>query len=137
MSETKQPWPSDPVAFVEQAKQDGTACHWNVELQKFVRESSVGKGENMVVKHDDAKPTDPIFFGLPHCSPEGMPHYKVTDTKKSIEYHPLQMIEGVEVKHLYADVATGCGVYLRTDAYDTGDTSDEGGKSTKKTLGVK
>ena len=145
MSEKKTgllPWPQDPAAFVAQAKKDGKVAMWNTDLRKLVRESSKGKGENHEVVYHDADPSDPVFFGLPHCDPRGMPQNTMSgENKKVTTWHPLEQIEGIPVKHIYADLETGCGVYLRLDAYDPDkteakDESDEGGKATKKALGV-
>lgn len=150
MSETKKgllPWPSDPEAFIAEARKNGKVQHWNLELQKFVREGSKGTGDKHEPTFTDPETSDLIFFGLPHCDPRGFPQAVMgPDNKKTTVFHPVEMIEGVAVKHLWADFETGCGVYLRLDAYDpnvmeqaelSADGSDEGGVKTKVKLGVK
>lgn len=142
MSETQTgllPWPQDAEAFVAEAKKNGKVAYWNRDLQKFVKESTTGKGDTLEVVYSDPDPTDPIFFGLPNASPYGLPQVVSDGDKRQVVYHPIESIEGVKVRHLYADLTTGCGVYLRLDAYDpTGreDKSDAAGKATKKILGV-
>lgn len=149
MSENKKgllPWPSDPEAFIAEAKKDGKVQHWNLELQKFVKEGSKGTGEKHEPTFTDPDLSDAIFFGQPHCDPRGFPHVVMSDNKKTVTYSPVESIEGVPVKLLAPDFETGCGVYLRLDAYDpnvsapvemSDDGSDEGGKKTKVRLGVK
>lgn len=118
------PWPTDAKAFVAEAKKTGKVQHWNTDLQKFVKETVKGKGENVEVVYSDPDPSDPIFFGLPHVNPNGVQVIEqMTDVKggpagKRVTYKPLEDIEGIPVLFLMADLETGCGVYLRADVYE-------------------
>ncbi len=132
-------------SFVRKAKAEGKAAHVRIEGEgdqktaQFVREAWQKKkadednGTPVIV---DADPSDPIFFGLPFASafgvgkPTNMPNNKV-----DMFYLPLEEIEGVKVKWIGPDLPTGCGVYLRLDAYDP--STDANGAETKELIGVK
>lgn len=117
------PWPTDPAAFVAQAKREGRTCTWDTERKGFYKDSATGKGDTLVVERVEADKSDLIFFGLPFAAPKGMPYREPRDpddpeSKLVLKFKQLESIEGVQVKWLTADVDTDCGVYLRTDTYE-------------------
>lgn len=112
-AEGLRPWPSDPESFVAACKSAGHTAMWDTAEMRFVSEKDGAKVS--------PEPWYPVFFGLPHASPYGMPKHELNDLgKRKTTYMPLEDIEGVKVKFLYPDVKTGCGVYLRADAYEAG-----------------
>jgi len=118
------PWPTDADVFIAEAKKSGKVQHWNTDLMKFVTETVKGKGESVEVVYTDPEPSYPIFFGLPHVHPKGVPQIEqFLDNKggpagKRVTYKPLESIEGTNVLFLKDDPQTGCGVYLRADTYE-------------------